>query len=76
MQIRTVLDAMALLRKSRLARSRFLLMTTKEALAHYGKPTGIGLGEDGEVHWHYETTNSEWLSLVFYDGRVISLSWN
>ena len=74
MQPRAVLGTVALLRKSRSARSQFLLMTTKEVLAHYGKPVHIGLGEMGQVSWYYEMANSFWLHFRFYDGRVIDVS--
>ena len=76
MQPSAVLGTVALLRKSQSARSQFLLMTTKEVLAHYGKPVSIGLAQMGQVYWHYETANSASLSLRFYDGRVIDVYGN
>ena len=76
MQVGAMLSTLAVLRKSRPARTRFLLMTTKEVLARYGKPVHIGLMEMGQVYWSYETTGSDILNFRFYDGRVIDMDWN
>ena len=59
--------------------AKLALMTPKELLAGYGKPTSMSIGNDtGTVSWHYDLSAMHagaWLCFELYDGRVISVGY-
>ena len=76
LQSGAVLNTIAAIPNAPKQKSGFLMMTPKQLLDRYGKPSSITFGEKderGQARWWYKVTGN-YLCFVLYDGRVMSVS--
>ena len=72
-QTGAVSNTMAAIRNSPKQKSSFVMMTAKQLLDRYGKPSSISIQERGQVWWRYELPSGLGLLFILYDGRVMKV---
>lgn len=72
-QAGAVSNTIAAIRNSPQQQSSFLMMTPKQLLDRYGKPSSISIRDrdGGQVWWRYELPSGRGLMFILYDGRVM-----